>query len=260
VASVHETRAVARLAGGVIEYTLRRTPRARGLRVTIDDRRGIIVTVPPSTRRGWENPEREIGRFLAEREGWLRRHVARHERQRDELRARGGLTDGSSFRYRGDLHTLRVVAGVVRHSTVSRVGSDAGDELVVHLGNGHADRIDGVLAAWLNDRARSAIGHEIVRHAPALGVRPARVSIRDPRSRWGSASRDGRLMFSWRLVLAPADALDTVVVHELAHLREFGHGPRFWALVASRRPDHAEWRRWLRRHSYELHHALDEPD
>jgi hypothetical protein len=63
-------------------------------------------------------------------------------------------------------------------------------------------------------------------------------------------------MFSWRLVIAPPEALETVVVHELAHLRVFGHGPRFWALVASRRPDHLVWRRWLRSHSLELHGAL----
>jgi predicted metal-dependent hydrolase len=65
-------------------------------------------------------------------------------------------------------------------------------------------------------------------------------------------------MLSWRLVLAPPEALETVVVHELAHLRVFGHGPAFWSLVASRRPDHAVWRRWLRTHSLELHAALDE--
>jgi predicted metal-dependent hydrolase len=64
-------------------------------------------------------------------------------------------------------------------------------------------------------------------------------------------------MFSWRLVLAPPEALDTVVIHELAHLREFGHGAAFWSLVASRRADHVKWRRWLRTHSLELHAALD---
>ena len=82
---------------------------------------------------------------------------------------------------------------------------------------------------------------------------PAAISIRDQRTRWGSASRQGRLAFSWRLILAPPEALETVVVHELAHLRVFGHGPRFWALVATRRPDHEVWRRWLRDHSAELH-------
>ena len=71
-----------------------------------------------------------------------------------------------------------------------------------------------------------------------------------------SASRKGTLSFSWRLILGPPEALETVVIHELAHLRVFGHGPRFWELVASRRPDHLTWRRWLRTHSHELHAAL----
>jgi predicted metal-dependent hydrolase len=83
--------------------------------------------------------------------------------------------------------------------------------------------------------------------------------LRDPRTRWGSASRAGRLSFSWRLILAPSEALDTVVIHELAHLRVFGHGPRFWALVESRRPDHRVWRRWLHDHAQELHGALGPP-
>jgi hypothetical protein len=67
------------------------------------------------------------------------------------------------------------------------------------------------------------------------------------------------LSFSWRLALAPPEALETVVVHELAHLRVFGHGPGFWALVAGRRPDHLVWRRWLRDHSVELHAVLEMP-
>ena len=67
-------------------------------------------------------------------------------------------------------------------------------------------------------------------------------------------------MLSWRLALATPDALETVVVHELAHLRVFGHGPRFWALVASRGPNHLADRAWLRRHSHELHTAFDSVD
>jgi predicted metal-dependent hydrolase len=66
------------------------------------------------------------------------------------------------------------------------------------------------------------------------------------------------LSFSWRLILAPPEALETVVIHELAHLRIFGHGPAFWALVAGQRADHLTWRKWLRSHSLELHAALDE--
>ena len=115
-----------------------------------------------------------------------------------------------------------------------------------------------VLGAWLKPRARIEIEREVGRHATALGVAPKAISVRDQRTRWGSASRHGRLAFSWRLILAPPEALETVVIHELAHLRVFGHGPRFWAFVASRRPDHAIWRRWLREHSMELHGALED--
>jgi predicted metal-dependent hydrolase len=115
-----------------------------------------------------------------------------------------------------------------------------------------------VLVDWLERRAGTAIDAAVAGHATALRVTPTGVTVRDPRTRWGSASRRGHLSFSWRLVLAPPEALETVVVHELAHLRVFGHGPEFWALVASRVPGHAEWRRWLRRHAAELHGTLDD--
>ena len=142
---------------------------------------------------------------------------------------------------------------------MARVGADSGDELVVRLAPADRRSIAAVLEAWFRDRARTAIDAAIATHAAALEVQPAAVTVRDQKSRWGSASRKRRLSFSWRLVLAPPEALETVVIHELAHLRVFGHGSRFWALVASRRPDHVTWRRWLRDHSFELHAALEEP-
>jgi predicted metal-dependent hydrolase len=255
-----ETEAVARLPGGPIAYTLRRSPRSRGLRVVIHPDRGMVVTVPLATRRGWANPDPRIQTFLSEREPWLRRHLAQRARDRADLAARGGLVDGATIRYRGDLHRLRVVPANpgVRRSTVERIGGTDEDELIVHLAPADRRSMGAVLEAWLKRRARAAIERDVGRHAAALGVSPTALSVRDQRTRWGSASRQGRLAFSWRLVLAPPEALETVVIHELAHLRVFGHGPRFWAVVASRRPDHKVWRRWLRDHSTELHGALDE--
>lgn len=256
-----QTRRV-RLSGGEIEYALRPMGRARGLRVTMDARRGVIVTVPPATRRGWARPEPLVEAFLRERERWLWRHIERHERTRAEIAARGGIVDGGLVRYRGELHRLAIRAARPgeRRSTVARSGEDDADALVVEVTTRDRRALARVLRDWLRERAEEIIGREIDRHAAALGVTPAAVALRDPRSRWGSASKEGRLMFSWRLVLAPPQALETVVVHELAHLRVFGHGPRFWAVVASRVPDHARWRKWLRDHSQELHAALDESD
>ena len=88
--------------------------------------------------------------------------------------------------------------------------------------------------------------------ADALGVRYDRIEIRDQRSRWGSCSTRGTLSFNWRLVLAPFEVLDYVVVHELCHLREPNHSRRFWRLVESRRPDWRVQREWLNEHGPEL--------
>jgi predicted metal-dependent hydrolase len=214
------------------------------------------VTVPPAARRGWAHPEPRIHEFLAARERWIRRHLDRNRRERAELAARGGLADGASIRFRGDLHRLRLTETSAARSSVARVVTRTDFELHVRLAARDRDDVDRVLERWFREQATIAIEATIADHAAALGVRLKTVAIRDPRTRWGSASREGRLMFSWRLVLAPPDALETVVVHELAHLRAFGHGPRFWSVVASRRPDHLVWRRWLRTHSLELHGAL----
>ncbi len=250
-----------RLGPRTVEYRLRRSARSRGLRVTIDARDGLVVSVPLATRRGWASPEARIDAFLRERQAWVVRHLDRQARERDEAQARGGARDGGLVPYRGELHRVRVLAeprGTAgRRSTVVRAGTDRGDELVVRLAPRDRRSVERVLAAWLRERAKDAIDRAVARHAPDLGVAPTRIDIRDPRSRWGSASPKGRLMFSWRLVLAPSSSLETVVVHELAHLRVFGHGPAFWSLVAARRPTHLADRAWLRRNSHALHAALD---
>jgi predicted metal-dependent hydrolase len=256
-----EVRRTLALPSRSVPYLLRRTPRARGLRVTIDPRHGLVVSVPPSHRRGWTDGATapRIDAFLRQRERWILRHLDRLARERAEQRARGGARDGGVVRYRGEPHSIRTARGLpgARRSSVERTGADDGDELVVRVALRDKRRLEQVLEAWFRQRAAEAIDRAIARHAEALGVRPTSVVIRDPRSRWGSASKAGRLMFSWRLVLAPPEALETVVVHELAHLRVFGHGPRFWALVAAQRPTHLADRAWLRRHSHELHAALE---
>ena len=256
-----EESRVVRLAGGAVPYVLRRSPRSRRLRVVIDARRGVVVSLPPAASRGWAHPEREVERFLAQREAWLRRHLDRLARQQAVVEARGGVADGAQFRYLGEIHRLRMGPAPrgVRRSTVERQGAEDGDELLVLVAAADRRSPADVLRAWARERAAAAIDRAVAAHAPALGVTPGRITLRDTRSRWGSASRKGSLSFSWRLILAPPEALDAVVVHELAHLRVFGHEPRFWALVAAHRPDHLKWRRWLRTHSHELHAALEEP-
>jgi predicted metal-dependent hydrolase len=100
--------------------------------------------------------------------------------------------------------------------------------------------------------ARELVTMVLDEEAAALGVTYGRVQIRDQRTRWGSCSSRGTLSFNWRLALAPLEVLDYVVVHELCHLREPNHSPRFWRLVASRRPGWRRQRDWLGAHGPEL--------
>ena len=268
-----ETAARADLPGGSLAYTLRRSRRASRLRLVVDPIRGVIVTIP-AARPGARDAAAHVEPFLRERETWIRRHLSNHERERAAVvgSGPGALVDGARLRFRGVVHALRVEPagpGVRRSAVLSgwtaQGASNAADgldwgvrEIVVRVAPADRRRLAVVLESWLRDRAIADIDDAIERHARALGVRPVRVSIRDPKTRWGSAARTGRLAFSWRLVLAPSEALETVVVHELAHLRVFGHGPTFWAVVSSRVPDHLVWRRWLREHSVELHAALSD--
>jgi predicted metal-dependent hydrolase len=100
--------------------------------------------------------------------------------------------------------------------------------------------------------ARARISLLAQSEAAALGVTYSRITMRNQRSRWGSCSSSGALSFNWRLVLAPHDVLDYVVVHEVCHLVELNHGPAFWRLVEKRRPGYAESKQWLDDHGWEI--------
>ena len=100
----------------------------------------------------------------------------------------------------------------------------------------------------LSEEALREIRRLIAEHAPALGVQPGRIAIREQKSRWGSCSSKDNLNFNWKLMLAPPEALEYVVVHELCHLIEFNHSAKFWRLVESRMPEYELAKKWLKDH------------
>jgi predicted metal-dependent hydrolase len=258
-ADIPEEPMLAHLSGGALPYTLRRSPRAHRIRVVVDPARGAIVTVPGGRRLGAGEGRRLAATFVAEREAWIRGHLVQQAERRARIAELGPVASGSRVPLHGKDHVLVFVPARTgaRRSTVIR---DAGAaQLIVRLAARDPRSAAEVLRDHCRDLARPAIEAALTHHGAALGVSPTAVSIRDQRTRWGSASRAGRLSFSWRLILAAPEALDTVVIHELSHLRVFGHGPRFWAVVAARRPDHRVWQRWLRDHAFELHALFDEP-
>ncbi|WP_412504929.1 M48 family metallopeptidase, partial [Roseovarius sp. SYSU LYC5161] len=173
--------------------------------------------------------------FVQDRAGWLRAQLASVvPEQRPAF--------GQALPYRGESLILAPGTG--------RGVLQDGERL---LAPPDADRLGPRLAGFFKTRARDALVAACDRHAAALGRDYGRITLRDTRSRWGSCSPRGDLMFSWRLIMAPDAVLDYVAAHEVAHLAHMDHSPAFWAVVDRLFPGHAGPRRWLRDEGASLH-------
>jgi hypothetical protein len=107
---------------------------------------------------------------------------------------------------------------------------------------------------WLKKQAKSWLKRRVDYYAAELGIQPGKITVRDASSRWGSCSTSGNLSFSWRLIMAPSYVLDYVAAHEVAHLKEMNHGPRFWRLVERLLGDNGDdAQAWLRDYGSSLH-------
>ena len=197
---------------------------------------GAVLTLPPGA------PTRLAERFAQDRAGWLERHL-------DAGPARVPFADGAVLPLLGADLLLRHCPGE-RGARIAPGAAGGPPELRV---GGEAAHFPRRVSDWLRGRARAEVVPRARAHAASLGRRPARISVRDTTSRWGSCSSRGALSFSWRLVLAPEPVLDYVCAHEAAHLAEMNHSPAFWRLVAGLVGDWETPRRWLRRHGSALH-------
>ncbi|ABD53756.1 M48 family metallopeptidase [Jannaschia sp. CCS1] len=211
-----------------VEVMLRRNARAKrfSLRVSRSDGR-VSLSLPT-----WA-PESEALAFLREREDWVREHLGRSP---GVLRAQIGA----------EIPVCGIPRAVV--AGTGRAARFVDGALQVPEGPREGPRLKALLSAMARERLSEAVAI----HAAAIGKRYGRMTLRDPRSRWGSCSSKGDLMFSWRLIMAPPAVLDYVAAHEVAHLVEMNHSARFWALCKQLCPTTDQHRRWMRAHGAEL--------
>jgi predicted metal-dependent hydrolase len=207
---------------------VRRSDRARRVRVTVDAARGVEVVLP---RRASDRQARDA---ISELTPWIERRWHELSRTRAAVAARGDRVP-----YLGGWLSLLGEPGRTR---VFR----RGDVLLVPAG-GPEERNE-ALERWFRRAARAEIAPRLDRACAAAGTRYTGLTIRGQRTRWASCSRTGAMSFNWRLLLAPEPVLDYVVWHEVCHLEVMDHSPRFWSLLASRCPDYREQSAWLRRH------------
>ena len=215
---------------GTIEIQVKRSRRARRMLLRLDAAGdGFRLTLPPFASL------EEAASFVQGQARWMAERLA-------AVPPRIAFGDGATLPVQGETLTIRHVGGGGR--PVTRVGSE------LHV-TGDPAHLKRRVRDYLMNLARA----EIVRQAQEFGIaveRPVRrIVLRDPVTRWGSCSVSGALSLSWRLILMPDCVLRYVVAHEVAHLVELNHGPRFWALVDRLVPDSAWCRDWL--HNYGQH-------
>lgn len=224
--------------GQDIEVVVRRNARAKRYTLSIDAAtRNVRITVP---RGGSEAHARD---FANRQLNWIRTRLAR-------LPDAISFVDGAVIPFHGEPHRLfheNRARGLVRIE--NRDGQDM-PTIVVPALEPHMKRR---LTDWLKKEARRALTAASEEYASRLGVKVTKITLRDPRSRWGSCAADGSLSYSWRLILAPPDVLDYVTAHEVAHLIEMNHSAAFWAIVKDVCPQMASAKTWLKTHGKGLH-------
>lgn len=227
------------VSGREMPLVIRSNPRATRITLRIEPGgRGLKMTVPPGLR------EREIADFLERHRGWLEVKLAKFS---SDTR----LTDGGEILLRGVPHRI-IHSGRLRGLTEA-IDSEIGPVLSV---SGMEEHLGRRIGDFLKKEARCDLEALVNGHSRAVGKPFKSLTMKDTRSRWGSCSWDGKLSFSWRIVMAPPPVIDYLAAHEVAHLREMNHGPAFWALCRDLCPHMDTAKAWLKRHGTRLH-AID---
>ena len=227
--------------GRRIEYTLIQSVRSSVLFQALPE--GAIRVYAPKALR-----LRDIDQMVRERADQLTEMGRAVDRHIEEDRRNHPVTEGATILVEGAPCALRLT----KAARVS--GSVQGAELHIALPNPEDDpSVRAAIRSALSARALERIRERVSFYAPRVGRIPGRITIREQKTRWGSCSSRGNLNFNWKLIMAPPQVLDYVVIHELCHLHEFNHSPRFWSLVERQMPDYEVWKKWLKLHREDLY-------
>jgi predicted metal-dependent hydrolase len=229
-------RELLRIDGQPVSVTIRHNPRARRLIIKVHPTTGEVSVVAPSKRALDHALD-----FARSEQDWIKRRLASVPRIVE-------LALGATVLFRGKDH---LVTSAARGVAPVWVEEEDGARFI-RVG-GRAEHAPRRLLDFFKREARVTLAARTVDLAAKIGQRPARISVRDTQSRWGSCSTERYVSFSWRLILAPPFVLDYVVAHEVAHMRHMNHGPRFWKLVRELSPESDTAQEWLGRNGPLLH-------
>lgn len=216
--------------------------RAKRLTLRIESGgKGLRVTIPPGTRN------RDVQHFIDRYRGWLENRLAGLPAPTIDGPM---LKDGVTIPLFGNPHRIVYTGGRGVTDTCEQEGEL---QIIVH---GEERYLARRVRDFLKKQAEGIITLLVAKHSQTVGCKPKSIRYKDTVSRWGSCSASGHLSFSWRIVMAPEGVIDYLVAHEVAHLIEMNHGPRFWTLCEKLCPETRQCRIWLKRNGQALH-AID---
>lgn len=226
-----------------VTYIVRKSGRAKYLSLRLDSKNGLQVVVPKTMRVS----QREILLLLESRADWILKHLPRYQ----ATTATQGTTvfeAGSTMPYLGTPYSLAIRP---TDSDRARVTWDEANGFIVHVpgtlkGSARITAIREAFGRWYSKQARAYIVPLAQQWAQQMQLSIGTIRIKDQRTRWGSASSKNNLNFNRRLMMAPPEIIEYVIIHELCHFWEMNHSSRFWAHVGDYCPAYKRHRKWLR--------------
>lgn len=217
-----------------ITYKIKRSrKRRKTISLQISDKSEIVIAAPHFT------PLEEINRFVQEKQNWINKTIRTQKEEAIRIKEREFIT-GEKFYYLGASYPLEVIFDPFETEGVSLL-----NHCFYINTRGNRDLRKYYFVSWYKKKAREYICQRVDFFRSVLKLQSGTITISSAEKRWGSCSPDDNLSFSFRLIMAPPDVIDYVVIHELMHIKEKNHSSKFWALVELAMPEYKNHRRWL---------------
>ncbi|QSX08876.1 M48 family metallopeptidase [Alkalibacter rhizosphaerae] len=216
--------------------------RRKTAELRIDPRKGLQAITP----MGWT--QKQLETLLEKKKKWILSHIQRMKLQEAAFSSLSEQRNDQLL-YRGRWYPIQRETGPHRKPKVDFTGG------AFFLWKGidtTRDEERAAIVAWFKVEAQQLLEERVQAHAPKIAGSPKMVKAKEQKKRWGSCTHDDRLLFNWRLALAPPEVLDSVVVHELCHMVHKNHSKEFWNLLDHHHPDYGESKKWLKNNGHLL--------
>ena len=230
------------IGASIIEYKINYSPR-KTMSITVKPDGTIRVAAPKGT------DAKTVQDWVASKSKWIAARLAEVELANRQVVERSFQT-GEEFSYLGQPMRLELFDAPQQARTKIR-----GREGTIQISGPDCSppAVQAALETWYRWAAGRYIRARVLYYQTQVGCKPGRITIREQKTRWGSCSARGNLNFNWRIMMAPPEIIDYLVVHELCHLVHLDHSRQFWNLVAAIIPDYKARKNWLRQNGPQLH-------